>query len=219
MKKSLSILVPAAAAAALSAAASTQAGFVYDSALRTNSLTSPSGTAGVSSTTFGDFLDFRFYSVPFISGSIQHASTLGTDSMSFGSFAQISSNSGAFGGPLSGMATADVYFRSTATTVISLGVGVSSQFAGLNSAAGASMSLIEAVSNTTLYTASVNDSSSVELTLAANVLYRLRAMSSASLSSGIGSASSNFSISVSIVPAPGAMAVLGLAGLARRRRR
>lgn len=72
----------ATAAAALSAAASADAGFVYASSLRSISLTSPTGTSGASSSLFGDFLEFRSYSAPMVSGALQQASTLGADSMS-----------------------------------------------------------------------------------------------------------------------------------------
>lgn len=214
-----SLLTLSTVVAALSAAASAQAGFVYDSAVRTNSLTSPAGTVGASSSVLGDFLDFRNYSIVGVSGSAQHGSTLAGDSMSFGAFVQLFSNAAGFAGPLFGSATADVYFRSTTSTVIALGVNTNSQSAGVSSTSNAAVSLVATPTNTTLYSTSVNDSSSVELTLVAGTLYRLQVSNYASISSGTGNALSNFSVSISTVPAPGAIVAFGLAGLASRRRR
>jgi len=207
------------AAVALSAAASADAGFVYSSALRSISLTSPAGTSGASSNAFGDFLEFRSYSAPMISGALQQASTLGVDSMSFGAFTQLFSNSAGFAGPLSGTSLSSVLFSVDADLQAALSVGTTIQSSGASAAGGISVVLRDVATGGVIYTTNTNATDSLELSLVAGRSYQLDISSAAAVASGIGSAFTNYSVSITAVPAPGVLATLGLAAMARRRRR
>lgn len=207
------------AAAALSAAASAQGAFVYASATRSISLTSPSGTSGVTSSVLGDFLEFRSYSAPSVSGSLQQASTLGADSMSVGAFAQMFSNSGGFGGPLSGTSSSTISFVTTTQTIASLSVGTTLQGAGAGSSRSVSVVLRDATTNTVLYSSSTAVTDTVDFVLSTGTTYELTVNGNASMAAGIGNAFMNTSVSITAVPAPGAIATFGLAALLRRRRR
>lgn len=207
------------AAAALSAAAPADAAFVYSSALRSISLTSPAGTSAVSSNAFGDFLEFRSYSAPMISGALQQASTLGVDSMSFGAFAQLFSNSAGFAGPLNGTSLSSVVFSVGADLQASLSVGTIIQSSGASAASGISVVLRDVATGTVIYSTNSSATDSLELSLVAGRNYQLDVTSAASVASGVGSAFTNYSVSITAVPAPGVLATLGLAAMARRRRR
>lgn len=209
----------ATAAAALSAAASADAGFVYASALRSISLASPNGTSAASSSLFGDFLEFRSYSAPSVSGALQQASTLGADSMSFGAFAQLFSNSAAFGGPLNASSISSVIFAVDANLVATMSVGTTLQSAGVSSSTGVSVVLRDVLTGVVIYSTNANSADSLEVALVSGRSYQIDVSSAAAVASGIGSAFTNYSVSLTVVPAPGAVAVFGLAALGRRRRR
>lgn len=219
MTKTKTILTLTAAAATLSAAASAEAGFVYSSSNRSISLTSPNGTASASSTALGDFLEFRSYNAPSVSGSVQQGSTLGLDSMSFGAFSQLFSNAAAFGGPLNATSFAIVRFSVDSTVVAAVSVGTTLQSAGAGASTGVSVFLRDATTGEVGYSTSSAVNDSLELTFVAGRTYQLEILSAASVPSGVGNAFTNYSVSISAVPAPGALATLGLAAMARRRRR
>jgi MYXO-CTERM domain-containing protein len=209
----------ATAAAALSAAASADAGFVYASSLRSISLTSPSGTAGASSSAFGDFLEFRSFSAPAVSGALQQASTLGADSMSFGAFAQLFSNAAGFGGPLSGFSLSSVIFAVDADLLATLSVGTTLQSVGASSSTGMSVVLRDVLTGVVIYSTNTNATDTLEYTFVAGRNYQLDVTSAASIASGTGNAFTNYSVSITAVPAPATIAMVGLAALGRRRRR
>jgi hypothetical protein len=217
MKKS--ILSLTAVAAALSAAASAQAGFVYTSSLRSIALTSPSGTASPSSSAFGDFLEFRSYNAPFVSGAVQQGSTLGVESMSFGAFAQLFSNAASFGGPLSGNSLSSVVFTVDSAMLAAVSVGTNLQSFGAGASNGVSVVLREVATGTVLYSTSSSANDSLELSLVAGTSYQLDVSGAAAVASGTGNSFMNYSVSISAVPAPGALAAFGLAAMTRRRRR
>lgn len=218
MTKSL-LLSFTTAAAALSAAASAEAGFVYASSVRAISLTSPAGTSSASSNAFSDFLEFRSYSAPMVSGALQQGSTLGMDSMSFGAFAQLFSNSAAFAGPLSGTSLSSVVFAVDSNLLAGLSVGTTIQASGASAASGVSVVLRDFATGEVLYSTSTNATDSLELSLTAGRSYQLDVTGAASVASGVGSSFMNYSVSMTVVPAPGVLSIVGLAAVARRRRR
>lgn len=207
------------AAAALSAAASAEAGFVYASSLRAIALVSPAGISSVASSAFGDFLEFRAYNAPSVSGSVQQGSTLGVDSMSFGAFTQLFSNAASFSGPLDANSLSSVVFSVDSSMLASISVGTALQRSGAGAANGVSVVLREAATGNVLYSANSSVNDTLELTLVSGLSYQLDVSTAASVASGVGSSFTNYSVSITAVPAPGVLATLGLAAMARRRRR
>ncbi len=207
------------AAAALSAAASAEAGFVYASSLRAIALISPAGISSVASSSFGDFLEFRAYNAPSVSGSVQQGSTLGVDSMSFGAFTQLFSNAANFGGPLDANSLSSVVFTVDSSMLAAISVGTALQSSGAGAANGVSVVLREVATGNVLYSANSSVNDTLELTLVSGLSYQLDVSTAASVASGVGNSFTNYSVSISAVPAPGVLATLGLAAMARRRRR
>lgn len=214
-----SLLSLSMVAAALSAAASANAGFVYSSSLRSISLLSPAGTVGASSTSFGDFLEFRSYNAPMVSGAVQQASTLGSDSMSFGAFSQLFSNSASFAGPLSASSLSSVVFSSASNQLAALSVGTTVQSSGATSSGGMSVVFRDVASGAVIYSTNTSATDTIEVALTGGRSYQLDISSAATVGLGTGNAFTNYSVSISAVPAPGAIVAFGFAAMVRRRRR
>jgi hypothetical protein len=205
------------AAAALSAAASAEADFVYASSLRAIALVSPAGISSVASSSFGDFLDFvdclefRAYNAPSVSGSVQQGSTLGVDSMSVGAFTQLFSNAANFGGPLDANSLSSVVFTVDSSMLAAISVGTALQSSGAGAANGVSVVLREVATGSVLFSANSSVNDTLELTLVSGLSYQLDVSTAASVASGVGNSFTNYSVPMSAVPAPGVLATFGLA--------
>jgi hypothetical protein len=212
-------LAVTAAAAAIFVAASADAGFIYSSASRSISLSSPAGVSGASSDALSDFFEFRSYSTPMVSGGVQQASTLGVDSLSFGAFAQLFSSSTAFAGPFGGTSASSVVFSVDSNLIAGLNVGTAIQQSGAAASSSVSVVLRDLTSNIVIYSTSTTASDSFELELIEGRNYQFEVAGAASVNSGAGSSFMNYSVSITVVPAPGVLATFGLAATVRRRRR
>jgi hypothetical protein len=223
MKKSPLITI-SLVAAALSASASAHAGFVFTSASRSISMLAPTGTTGNSSSVFGTFNDWRSHSAPFLSGFVQQNSNLTAAEVRLTAFAQVSSSSAAFAGPLSGTSISNALFGVDRDSTITMSVTTTR-----NASAGGTSSLSVLVRDmtaggTVLYTSTAPTSTTVTLTFLVGRQYQVDVTNNAAITAGTGSASANYSVlmTAAAVPSPGALALAGLAlvsGVSVRRRR
>lgn len=220
--KTSPLLTIALTAAALSAAASAQAGFVYSSANRSISLLSPAGPVGSSSSLFGTFNDFRSHSAPSVSGFVQQNSNLSASEVRLTAFVQTSSSSTNFAGPLSGTSISTAVFGVSELSTVTLSVTTTRQANGANAVGTVSVLLRDLTSGgTVLFTSNSAISTTQTLTLVAGHEYQVDVTNLASVSSGTGNASANYSVIMTAVPvpAPGALPLAGLVLFGGRRRR
>ncbi len=213
----------AAAAVALGALSQqAAAGFVYSSTLRSVSVTAAGASDSDSSTAGGVWFGSASLSGAGYSGLANHGSDLDMDSMDFSGAAQALASSASV--PVVSMSLVDITFIAegfdgAALLDVSWVVGLSEVETG--GAAFVSVVLTDLTTNTVRLALSDDSIASGSVSLDSGRSYRLEIRADANVGNG-GGALASYNASFTAIPAPGAMALLALAGsagLATRRRR
>jgi hypothetical protein len=185
----------------------------------------PTGTTGNSSSLFGVFNDWRSHSAPFLSGFVQQNSNLAAAEVRLTAFAQVSSSSATFAGPLSGTSISNALFGVDRDSTITMSVTTTRNASGGGTSSLSVLVRDMTAGGTVLYTSSSAASTTVSLTFLVGREYQVDVTNNAAITAGTGSASANYSVlmTAAAVPTPGALALAGLAlvsgGSFRRRRR
>ena len=211
-------------AAALAAAAfvglqTADAGFVFSSAARSVSATTPSVTDGGSTPAFGSWFDTAFSSSSGVSALANQGSDLGASTIGLVGGAQAI---GAAGASASGDSLLDATFVAmsddqSATLDVNWIIGLSQNVSGGGSST-VFVKLTDLTLNTVRLMLSNNANASGTLTLISGNSYRIEATASSS-ATGVGNAFGTFNANFSIVPGPASAALLAIAAASVRPRR
>jgi MYXO-CTERM domain-containing protein len=211
----LNTRIAASAVVALASASAANAGFVYASANRSVEATADATTDVSSDAAFGTWFDSASVFATSSNALSQHGSQLASTSMNFAGAAQVSATTG---GVASATSFAIIDFRSDMEQVVSFIVGLTSTASG-----GGFNSVLVTLTDTTTgvvrLSASATAAFSGSLTLDENHTYRLVIDADAGVQ-GAGNSLGQYNIAFNApIPTPGSAALLGLAGLATKRRR
>lgn len=211
-------------AAALAAAAfvglqTADAGFVYSSASRSVTATTPTVTDSGSTSLFGSWFDSAFAPGAGVSALANQGSDLGASAIGLTGGAQAI---GAVGASASGASILDTTFVAVsddqaASFDVNWIIGLSQTLNGGGSST-VFVKLTDVTLNTVRLMLSNNANASGTLTVVSGHTYRLEATASAD-ATGAGNAYGSFNANFSIVPGPASAALLALAGASVRRRR
>jgi|688.fasta_scaffold456470_1 MYXO-CTERM domain-containing protein len=211
----LNMRLAASAAVALSSVSVANAGFVYSSANRTVEATAGATTDTASDSGFGTWFDSASVFATSSNALAQHGSQLSSTSMNFAGAAQASATSG---GVANATSFAIIDFVSDMDQVVAFIVGLTStgSGSGFNSVV---VTLTDTTTSTVRLTASATAAFSGSLSLENGHSYRLVIDADAGVQ-GTGDSLGQYNVAFSTpIPAPGAAALLGLAGVVARRRR
>jgi MYXO-CTERM domain-containing protein len=205
----------ASAAVALASVSTASAGFVYSTASRAVEATASATSDTASDTGFGTWFDSASVFATSSNALAQHGSQLGATSMNFAGAAQSSAVTGGIGSATSG---ATIDFSSDMDQVVSFILGLTRTASGLGSSTVV-VTLTDLTTGVVRLTASATAAFSGSLELDAGHDYRLHIDADAA-AQGAGDALGQYNVAFSApVPAPGAIALLALAGFVARRRR
>jgi len=207
----------AAGVVSLVAVSSADAGFVYQSAAREVSV-SVSGAVvdSESSAAFGDWFGNASVNTSGYVGLATQGSGLDAMEMSFVGAAQLNASSAA---NLNARSVATVVFLSDATESLRWIASLAREAVGSNNNASIAFSVTEIDTGAVLLAFSGPSNGSGSFDVVSGRSYRV-SISAIANATGATSSLANYNVGVfSTVPGPGAVALLGLAGLAARRRR
>jgi len=212
-----SVIRAAALSAAALAASAANAGFVYQSSAREVSVSVAGAVVDSESTVaFGDWFGNASVNTSSYVGLATQGSGLDAGEMSFVGAAQLSANTAA---SLSARSVATVVFVSDATESLQWIASLAREAAGSNNSASIAFSVTEIDTGAILLAFSGPSNGSGSFDVVSGRSYRV-SISAIAGATGPSSALANYNVGLfSTVPAPGAVALLGLAGLAGRRRR
>ncbi|MEY3025160.1 MAG: hypothetical protein RL136_1127 [Planctomycetota bacterium] len=207
----------ALSAVALAATQVASAGFVYQSTDRAVSV-SVAGSVADSEQNFGSGSWFGSANAlgTGYTGLATQGSNLGAMEMTFVGAAQLEASVVA---ALMATSTATIEFLADSTESISWIAGLARQSSGAGNSASIGLSVVDIASGDILLAFSGPSNGSGSFDVVSGRSYRVSLSAMANLS-GASSSSANYNVGFfSSVPTPGAIALLGLAGLAGRRRR
>ena len=213
-----SVLCAAAlSAVALAVSTTASAGFVYQSAARETSALVGGQTVDLESTTaFGSWFGSASANTTSYTLLATQGSNLAALEMALVGAAQISSSANTSLGVSS---SATVTFRADASESIRWIADLARQSSGAGNSASISLVVIDLTTQNPLLVFSGPSIGSGSFDVVANRTYRVTVAATASSTSAT-NASANYNVGFfSAIPAPGAIALLGLAGLTSRRRR
>lgn len=212
-----SIRVAALAVASLAVVQSTDAGFVVTSALRETAALNGGAVVQsfTSSSTSGSFNGDASDVGDAFTTVANQGSNLLSSRMTFVGGATVVQNS-AFA--LSGRSTATVTFSVSASETIRWSINLNAAEFGSANAGSVSVRLEDVTAGGTLINQARSFVGQGNVSLLADRTYRLIITSTAQATSS-GDAESTFNVGLYTIPSPGALALLGLAGFAGRRRR
>lgn len=198
-------------------ASAANAGFVYQSAAREVSVSvSGSVVDSESSTAFGSWFGDASVNTSNYVGLATQGSGLDDLEMSFVGAAQLNASAAAI---LNARSVATVVFQSNATESLRWIASLAREATGSNNNASIAFSVTEIDTGAILLAFSGPSNGAGSFDVVAGRSYRV-AISAIANATGATNALANYNIGVfSTVPAPGAIALLGLAGLTARRRR
>jgi len=212
-----SIRMAALAAVALCGYQSADAGFVYTSSNRVVDVSVNNAVVDSQSTTAqGSWYGSASSNTSSYAGLATQGSNLSFAAMTFVGAAQLDASATA---AIAARSAASVFFSSNATESIRWIADLAAQAQGANNTSSIALSVFDITSNSTVlaFTGPSIGSGSFNVTSGHNYRVELAANASAA---GPVNALANYNVGFfSTVPGPGAMALVGLAGLASRRRR
>lgn len=215
----MQLILRAAALSAVSVAVaqSANAGFVYQSAARDVSV-SVSGAVvdSESNSAYGSWFGSASTTGMGYSALATQGSNLGLQEMTFVGAAQLDASMTA---SLAARSTASVSFLADSNESISWIVNLARQSAGAGNSSSIALSVIDVASGAVVLAFSGPSIGSGSFDVIAGRSYRVD-LSALANASGPSNSLANYNVGFfSAIPAPGAIALLGLAGLAGRRRR
>ena len=213
-----SVLCAAAlSAVALAVSTTASAGFVYQSASRETSVLVGGQTVDLESTTaFGSWFGSASANTASYTLLATQGSNLAALEMSLVGAAQISASGAA---TLGSSSSATVTFLADATETIRWIANLAREASGAGNSAAISMSVIDLTTFNPVLAFTGPSIGSGSFDVIAGRSYRLN-VSATAASTGATNAVANYNVGFfSAIPAPGAIALLGLAGLTSRRRR
>jgi len=202
--------IAASAVFALASVSTASAGFVYSSAVRAVEATASAMSDSASDSGFGTWFDSASVFATTSNALAQHGSQLASTSMNFAGAAQSSAVTGGVSSATSG---ATIDFSSDMDQVVSFILGLTRTASG-GGFSTVVVTLTDLTMNEVRLTASATAAFSGSLELIAGHNYRLLIDADAGVQ-GAGDSLGQYNVAFSApVPSPGALALLGLAGLA-----